>query len=321
MTQTIRFIAGDWGTSNLRLYLCEYNRHGRREHNSNAAARILDTRFGPGISKIDDDFEDIFFNLTQAWLDQWGLLPVLLSGMVGSTIGWKDTPYLRCPVDAAQIASGRVRFEARGISFSILCGLRTQNPLGAPDIMRGEELQMLGWLRQQNQANGKQLFALPGTHNKWVLVENGRIANFLTAFTGELFSLLKNNSILITDKDSPNVRKSAFLEGVQAIERLGDAHLLHALFATRSKQVLGETESADAPSFLSGLIIGADVIGAIKLFEDVDSVTIIGEPALTTNYQLALEYLKVTSQSCDPSEIAISGYHAIFEHLIEQGQI
>jgi len=318
MTQTTRFIAGDWGTSNLRLYLCEYE--------PTAAATILDTRFGPGISQIKEDFEGIFFELTQDWFEQWGKLPVLLSGMIGSTIGWKDAPYLTCPVDASQIATGRVKFSCRGISFSILAGLRTQNPLGTPDVMRGEELQMLGWLRLQSNdsADGttRRLFALPGTHNKWTLVENSSITNFLTAFTGELFSLLTNHSILLTNSSTGSsansFSQSAFIDGVAAIDSLGDAQLLHALFATRSKQVLGEMASADASSYLSGLIIGADVMGASKLFGKVDAVTIIGEPKLTQHYAHALDYFGVASERCDPSQIAISGFEAIFEHLHEK---
>jgi 2-dehydro-3-deoxygalactonokinase len=313
MTQTTRFIAGDWGTSNLRLYLCEYN--------STATSKILDTRFGPGISKIKSDFEDKFFALTQDWFEQWGELPVLLSGMVGSTIGWKDAPYLSCPVDAAQIAAGRLEFSCRGVSFSIFAGLRTQNPLGTPDVMRGEELQMLGWLRLQKNTKScksKRLFALPGTHNKWTLVENGSITNFLTSFTGELFSLLSNHSILITNASAYSFNQSAFIDGVTAIDSLGEAQLLHALFATRSKQVLGDMTSTDANSYLSGLIIGADVIGASKLFGKFDCVTIIGDPTLTQHYSLALDYLGIPSERCDPTEIAISGFEAIFDHLHEK---
>ncbi len=310
MTRATRFIAGDWGTSNLRLYLCEYKPNGH--------SQILDTRFGPGISQLSGDFESVFFSLAQDWLDTWGELPVLLSGMIGSTIGWKDAPYLSCPVDAAQVAAGRATFEARGILISILAGLRTENPLAAPDVMRGEELQMLGWLRMQNSSRGKKLFALPGTHNKWTLIENGSITNFLTAFTGELFSLLRNKSILVTDHNSINFNQNVFLDGVRAVEGLGNAHLLHALFSTRSKQVLGEMATTDAQSYLSGLIIGADVLGASAVFGDVESVTIIGEPTLNQHYKLCLDYLGIVSESCDPSEIAISGFEAIFEQLIEQ---
>lgn len=309
MTDNTKFIAGDWGTSNLRLYLCEYN---------SGSSTLLESRSGPGISQINGDFEDTFFNLTQDWLDAYGAIPVVLSGMIGSTIGWKDAPYLSCPVNAKQIAAGRLEFEARGLNFSILAGLKTANPLGQPDVMRGEELQLLGWLGLQQQSEGKHLFALPGTHNKWTLVDNGQISNFLTAFTGELYALLRNHSILITEQDTFSFNQTAFMDGLKAIDSLGEAQLVHALFSTRSKQVIGGMASGDALSYVSGLIIGADVMGAKSLFEDIDSVTIIGEQTLSEHYTLALEYFGIKSQSCDPSDIAISGYDAIFQYLISQ---
>jgi 2-dehydro-3-deoxygalactonokinase len=307
MTSKHLFIAGDWGTSNLRLYLCKYH--------ADKASTVIETRFGPGISQINGDFEEKFFNLSQDWLDHYGPIPVLLSGMVGSTIGWKDAPYLSCPVDVNQIASGRVSFQARGIDFSILAGLKTNNPLGSPDIMRGEELQLLGWLRLNQQDHGSRLFALPGTHNKWSLVEDGTISNFLTAYTGELFSLLRSSSILITDDSAINFNHDAFMQGVQAIESLGAAHLVHALFATRSKQVLGEMPASDGLSYLSGLLTAADVIGAMRLFDNTEAVTVIGEETLTNQYMLVFEHLNIAAQACDPAQIAIAGFEAIYQKL------
>lgn len=306
------FIAGDWGTSNLRLYLCEYAITG---------SRIIETRYGQGISEISDDFEDKFFSLTQEWFDLHGSMPVLLSGMVGSNIGWKEAPYLACPLSASDISNGRIAFTARNVEFSILAGLRTNNPLGSPDIMRGEELQLLGWLRanKQLEINNKRLFALPGTHNKWVLSSNGRIDNFLTAFTGELFALLRRDSILITDDSALGFNQDVFMQGVHAIENLNNAQLVHALFSTRSKQVLGEIANNDGIAYLSGLIIAADVKGAIDLFSSDNSsplaVTIIGEPALSEQYSLVLNHFGVQAQLCDPSDIAIAGFETIYQHL------
>lgn len=301
------FIAGDWGTSNLRLYLCQYH--------ADKPSTILDTRFGPGISEINGDFEDKFFNLSQEWLDQHSSIPVILSGMVGSTIGWKDAPYLTCPVSSEQIAEGRVSFSTRGVEFSILAGLKTLNPLGSPDVMRGEELQLLGWMKLNNLQDGRRLFALPGTHNKWTLTENGHISNFLTAFTGELFALLRRNSILITDDSAISFNQQIFMQGVSAIEKLGEAHLVHALFATRSKQVLGEMAASDGLSYLSGLIAAADIIGATKLFNNTDGVTVIGESTLTNQYMLIFDHLGISAQSCEPAQIAIAGFEAIYQNI------
>jgi len=307
MTSNHHFIAGDWGTSNLRLYLCAYG--------NDDSSTILDTRFGPGISEVQGDFEDKFFSLTHDWFNQHGAVPVLLSGMVGANIGWKEAPYLSCPVTVDQIAEGRISFTARGIEFSILAGLRTVNPLGAPDVMRGEELQMLGWMRAQKTEIKKQLFALPGTHNKWTLVENNSITNFLTAFTGEMFALLRNNSILVTSQNSLSFNQDVFNQGVAAVAELRDAHLVHALFATRSKQVLGEMASSDALSYLSGLITAADVVGATKLFEGTKHVIIIGEATLAEHYISALDYFGITGEACNPAQIAVAGFETIYQRL------
>ncbi|MEM7361252.1 MAG: 2-dehydro-3-deoxygalactonokinase [Pseudomonadota bacterium] len=306
------FIAGDWGTSNLRLYLCEASDSGTID--------LVETRFGPGISEINGDFEDRFFNLAQDWLDQHGRIPVILSGMIGSNIGWKEAPYLACPVSVQQIADGRISFTARGIDFSILAGLRTTNPLGTPDVMRGEELQMLGWmLSNRERGPHNRLFALPGTHNKWTRVRNDQIETFLTAYTGELFGLLRKNSILITDDSAISFNQDVFMDGVRAVEQQDGIQLIHALFSTRSKQVLGEMASTDGLSYLSGLIAAADIHGALKLFAEPGDegfkVTVIGESTLSQQYLLVLDHLGVHSSTCDPAEIAIAGFAAIYQNL------
>lgn len=302
------FIAGDWGTSNLRLYLCEYT--------SNAQVNLIETRNGPGVAAISGDFEDRFFNLTQDWLTQHGNVPVILSGMIGANIGWHETPYTPCPAGADEIARGRNSFIARGLEFSILSGLRTVNPLQQSDIMRGEELQMLGWLRTNSQpANERRLFALPGTHNKWTLVSGQKLQTFITAFTGELYALLRKESILITDDQAHALNQAEFLEGVRLIENLGPAHLVHALFTVRSRQVLGEMANADGLAYLSGLIIAADVMGAIALFDNIEAVTVIGESELSKQYTIVLDYLNIKSECCEPAKIAVAGYAAIYQAL------
>ena len=320
------FIAGDWGTSNLRLYLCQLQDSG--------PVLLIETRLGPGVSKMasgtskfdprnrqtSGDFEDCFFNLAQGWLDRLGAMPVILSGMVGSNIGWKQAPYLSCPVKAADIADGRICFSARGVEISILSGLRTTNPLQAPDIMRGEELQLLGWmLRNPDRSKDKRLFALPGTHNKWVWLEDAQIKTFLTAYTGELYGLLREHSILINDDGVANFNQNAFIAGVKAIESLGDGQLVHALFTTRSRQVLGEMPADDAPSYLSGLLIGADVQGAVKIFGKMTPealpVTVIAEPGLSAHYSIALKHFGITAESCDTAEIALAGYGSVHQNI------
>lgn len=310
MTIHSTFIAGDWGTSNLRLYLCDLKDDGQ--------PHILNTLSGPGVSQVNGDFEDTIFKLIEPWLAQHPAAPVLLSGMVGSTIGWRESPYLSCPVSVEQIAEGRVSFTARGTSFAILSGLRTRNPLGNPDVMRGEELQMLGWMKRQKDASSRQLFTLPGTHNKWALMQGDQVENFITGFTGELFALLRDNSILVAPNSSGEFNQAAFEHGVASAEKLNGASLLHSLFSTRAQQVLGEMSKLDAHSYLSGMIIAADVMGALAIWPELSSkVVIIAEPTLAQHYQWALTHFGSTAQCCDPSDIAISGYAAIYQQLFK----
>lgn len=309
------FIAGDWGTTNLRLYLCQQT--------ANQGLTIVATQMGPGVSQVSDNFEQIFFDLAGDWLNEHGPMPVILSGMVGSNIGWQAAPYTDCPASAEQIINGRTAFNARGIEFSIISGLRTINPLGTADLMRGEELQLLGWMGSdaaaKSESKAAQLVALPGTHNKWALVQGGKIETFVTALTGELYSLLQNHSLLIASAEPADFSADIFVQGVKVATTLESGQLLQALFATRSRQVLGELSELHASSYLSGLLIGSDVVGSLALMEKqmgaISSVDLIGDSALSFCYQLALESVGIKAEISDATEIAMNGYEAIYRAL------
>ena len=333
MTSSV-FIAADWGSTNLRVYLCQYHlvqhqlveQHLVEDHlvehkpsNATEPLRVLATKSGPGVLHIDGGFEETFFDLVADWLEAHGPLRVLLSGAVGSTVGWRDTPYLDCPVGPEQIIAGRTVFQARGLEFLIVSGLKTQGALGAPDLMRGEELQLLGWMRLQNKPVTEQVIILPGTHNKWVLVKNDQVETFATALTGELFSLLENHSILITEPQEEAFSADWFMQGVQLAKRLQSGQLLQALFTTRSRQVAGDLSTQQARSYLSGLLVGSDIVGSIGLFNDqvaqLNKVVLIGDSTLSNAYQLALKAFAIEAQICDSTQIAIAGYQAIYESL------
>ena len=337
MTESL-FIAGDWGTTHLRLYLFQ--------HHHRQPLTILASQMGPGVaqlksqvdSQVESNFEQVFFDLAGHWLDKHGPMPVILSGMVGSNIGWHAAPYIDCPASGKQIVAGRTAFNARGIEFSIISGLRTTNPLGTPDLMRGEELQLLGWMGAvdgpENTLKSAQLVVLPGTHNKWALVRGGKIETFVTALTGELYSLLQNHSVLITNAESADFSDDIFMQGVKLATTLESGQLLQALFATRSRQVLGELSELHASSYLSGLLIGSDVVGSLALMEKeivgkqivgkqivgkqiaaISSIVLIGDSALSRCYQLALESVGIKAELRDATEIAVSGYEAIYQAL------
>ncbi len=266
------FIAGDWGTSRLRLFLCSGD------------GTSPERRDGPGIAEAGARAGEVFTTLTAGWKEG---LPAVLSGMVGSTIGWREAPYRACPAAPSAIAQAALTFTHHGRRIAIVPGLSCTNASGLFDVMRGEETQLLGALTLQPAlARGRHLFCLPGTHAKWALVEDGTVVRFQTALSGELFALLSQHSVLARGAGAASPAHPAFASGVAAAK--DEAGLLHLLFSTRSRQLNGEIPREQAASYLSGLIVGAEVEAATRLFAPQGQVVLICTPALAMAYEAVL---------------------------------
>ena len=286
---TARFIAGDWGTTRLRLHLCDGN------------GALLERAEGPGAATVGADFARVFDTLTGDWMRADSGLQALLCGMVGSTIGWVQAPYVECPARAHQIAAGCVTL--RGGRVRIVPGLSCRNSLGAPDVLRGEETQILGLLERQPALRaGRHVLWMPGTHVKWVVIDDGAVTGFHTAPTGELYALIAEHSVLAAGAvRSPTIAVGEpFRRGLRASSGpRGD--LLSRLFQVRSRQLSGEIPAGDAAAFLSGLLIGHDVSGAAALLDASATTTLqlVGTPELTTLYRVALESNGIASVATD----------------------
>jgi len=286
------FIAGDWGTSRLRLYLCD------------PAGNVLARGEGEGASV--PDCAGRFAAAAAAWDKAHGLLPAVLSGMVGSSIGWQEVPYLKCPAKPSTIAASAYRFDAGGRAVAILPGLSCRGKSGAPDVMRGEETQILGALHLHPQlTKGRHLLCLPGTHTKWVAVTDGAVTQFQTALTGELFELLRRHSVLARDSQDVDGRSAAFALGLDFARQKAD--LLHLLFSARSRVVTSEMSKEDAASYLSGMVLGKDVETALALFEPDVTVQLICTPLLAALYAKALAAYDVRSDTIDGDRAALAG--------------
>ena len=287
------FIAGDWGTSRLRLYLCDEDGH------------VLARAEGEGASV--PDCAGRFATAVEPWDKAHGQLPALLSGMVGSTIGWREVPYLKCPAKPAAIAAAALRFEVAGRAVAILPGLSCTGKTGAPDVMRGEETQILGALRLHPElGRGRHVICLPGTHAKWVALQDGAVVAFQTALSGELFELLRRHSVLARDGGEVAVN-DAFLRGLEFAKANEKADLLYLVFSTRSRVVTGEMAKSDAAAYLSGLIVGKDVATAAALFDLGARVPLVCAPSLTALYARALAAYDVKSVAIDGDQASLSG--------------
>jgi 2-dehydro-3-deoxygalactonokinase len=198
-------ITVDWGTSSLRSALL-----------SNAGDLLDERGGGPGILAVPaNGFATALLEHIRPWRDQHGPLPIILSGMIGSRQGWAEAPYLACPAGKTELARHLYRHETDQLGpIHIVPGLCIDPPGLAPDVMRGEETQIVGALDWSPEERG--LYVLPGTHSKWVTVENGRITHFATYMTGEIFAALRRHTILgrlmSTDGDAHNA--DAFAQGV-----------------------------------------------------------------------------------------------------------
>jgi 2-dehydro-3-deoxygalactonokinase len=305
------FVAGDWGTSHLRLSLCDER------------GNVLQAKSGPGAAT--GDAADNFFSLVRDWDALHGPLPVVLCGMAGSTIGWHNVPYLACPIRPDGVASGAFRFEAGGRPIAIAPGLSCRNRLDAPDVMRGEETQILGALRREpSLAEGTHHICLPGTHTKWVVLHEGVIEHFLTGVTGELFDTLYRHSILVRATEIGEVTGGpAFVDALEQTKLHPDAELIHLLFGTRSRQLMGELKNKDAGAYLSGLVIGQDVAGAVRLLRPEitasGNVVVIGTPRLSELYAAALKMRDIGVTKVHGADASLAGLTALHDALFGKG--
>jgi len=238
--------------------------------------------------------------------------------MAGSTLGWVEVPYSDCPADAASLAAGLHWIEGQDPPVAIVPGLRGPGVDGGPDVMRGEETQVIGWLDQDpERRRGRRLLCHPGTHAKWVLVEDGRVVRFVTAMTGELFSILTRHSVLRSEEgpDDP----LAFAQGLHVA---GDGSALAArLFTARARVVGGgDLKPEGVRSFLSGLLIGSEVASTPALLDAAElssPVALIGDPKLCAAYAAAMAHFGLQSEVFDGEAAVLAGLKAI----IWKGQI
>jgi len=305
-----QYIAGDWGTSRLRLSLC---RDGK----------VIETRHGPGIGALRGPAAEALRPLIAGWREDLGPLPLLLCGMAGSRNGWRETPYLPCPADLRALGEAALRFEADGAPVAIAPGFSCRSRLGSPEAMRGEETQIAGALAlHPGLRTGNHLICLPGTHTKWSWLQDGHVQDFVTALTGELFALLRDGSTLMratrADDESQSPASTSgdardgFERGLDAAATLGTASLLHALFPVRSRQLLDRSSRVWALSYLSGLMIGSDVRGALPLFGARAQVVVIGDVTLNELYTQALGREGSAACCLDGEQCALAGLRTLW---------
>ncbi|VXC73250.1 2-dehydro-3-deoxygalactonokinase [Sphingomonas sp. AX6] len=281
------FIAVDWGTTNRRAYRIEQGAVAATFRDDRGVKAMAGLGYGAEVAAIRGRLGD---------------LPMLMAGMVGSTIGWREAPYARLPAGLPALASSLLAIDDR---TAIVPGM-SLNDGTRSDVMRGEEVQLLGAVAA-GLAPADALLCQPGTHCKWVRMTGGEVTHFATAMTGEIFALLKDHSILAAQLTGDVLPCPAFVEGVR---RGAQSDLATALFGIRAASVLGTLKPDDAPSRASGILIGADVAAQV---EAGDAVHILADPTLGALYASAIETLGGTATLVDSHAAFVAGIVAIQE--------
>lgn len=288
------FIAVDWGTTNRRAYLIDAA--GMQVDEMEDEQGILSVASG----QFHEEVQEIRARL--------GDRPLLMGGMIGSNRGWVEAQYVACPAGLGDLAENLRWIEGGraaivpGVSF--IGGARA-------DVMRGEEVQVLGAVAVGMIAPQATVYH-PGTHNKWIVVEDGRIVSFRTIMTGELFSLLRAHSLLADLLGGEVAPDDAFVAGAR--HGLAEDDLVAELFSIRARVLLKQAERADAASYASGLLIGSDVRVGLRSARKGE-IVVMGRPELTGLYAHVVSLAGRATCEVDGERAFIAGTQAIAEML------
>lgn len=291
-------IVVDWGTTSLRAFLISQD--------GTIGDRLETER---GIQFIADGAYDAELTSTVSkWIAAHGILPVLALGMVTSRNGWVEVPYVSCPATAADLAGGIIaRQLANGCPVFLLPGItdRTRTPF--PDVMRGEETQIVGFGLDKDIC-----VILPGTHSKWARIGEGRIQGFQTFVTGEIFALLSQHSFIAKAAGTAagEVDWRAFERGAAEAGRAlpeTDA-MLSLLFSARTGILADKMIGTETRDYMSGLLIGHEFRQAelCGWFDREAEIGIVGNDGLNDRYERVARSLNLRVRK-GKEEAAIDG--------------
>lgn len=272
MSTTPAVAVVDWGTTRFRLWLLARD-----------GTVIGEQRADDGLARAQDTGFEAVLEHHLAAVGAPAHLPAIICGMAGSRQGWVEAGYIGTPADLSQLANKAITVPSTRRHVMILPGIAQHGPT-EPDVMRGEETQLLGAMLGRP---GHDCFCMPGTHSKWVRLDGSRVTRFQTFMTGELFAALGTHTILAhsTDQSPVDASDPAFLTGVRDGWTRA-ASLTHQIFTIRAAQLLNGATRDDGTARLSGLLIGAEIAGAG--IGGGEAVSLVASGAMQRLYRAAI---------------------------------
>jgi len=298
----IVWIAVDWGTANLRAWGI-----------GSDGTVVAEVSSGKGMAKLDrTGFEPALLELVGDWLSGDRQIPIIACGMVGARQGWIEVPYQQTPCEPVLSESVCCpdTIDPR-LKVMVLAGIKTA-PM--PDVMRGEETQIAGILSENPSFEG--VLCLPGTHTKWVWISAGEIVHFRTFMTGELFGLLSVHSVLRHSLSDTGWNAIEFADSVRSAAA-EPASLAGRLFSIRAETLVSSLDAATANARLSGLLIGAELVGA-KAYWLNQNLTIVGNGPQSELYAAGLRTLGQSPDVIDASKVTLAGLKSAYRQIAEE---
>jgi len=295
-------ILGDWGSTRLRLWL---------RQSGTTVANIV----APGLLVVQESPAETL----RAALDRLGVTgqpcPIVLCGMAGARDGLAETGYVACPADVGDWIGASLETVLDDFSITVLPGLSMRDRAGRPDVMRGEETQVFGALAQrQAETDRPAEIVLPGTHSKWVHVEDGRIAHFATFPTGELHAHLLGSSMAPKEARGDD---RGHLDGFSAgLDRAHEGHpMMGSLFEARAGQLLDQRSGDWSRGFLSGLLIGSEVAAMAGSVERDCAPLLVGSADLVQLYRAAFAKFGLDCRTADGESSVLAGLEIAHDQL------
>ncbi|SEH47449.1 2-dehydro-3-deoxygalactonokinase [Rhizobium tibeticum] len=288
------YVAVDWGTSSFRLWLMGKDDSILGESRSNEG---MTTAAKTGFAEV------LASHLAKVNAPE--NLPVIICGMAGAKQGWVEAGYIDVPASLSSILTGAVSVPGQSGEVRILPGL-AQRDQERPDVMRGEETQLLGALGPAS--TGSHAVCMPGTHSKWVHVKDGRVAGFSSFMTGELFDAISKYTILshaVAGADQTPADEAAFETAIRvAYEH--PAMATNLFFTARSGQLLHGLTAAAAQAKISGTLIGLEIAGAMSNTGAGVNITLVAAGQLKGLYEAAFKALSLSFNTID-ADTAVRG--------------
>jgi len=292
----IDWIAIDWGTTNFRAWFIK-------------GKKIIKEINEPyGIKNISDkNYENILIKILKIPKKTNNKINIISCGMIGSKQGWFNTGYEK-NLNLIKNNLVKVKTKNKFLDFYIVKGLAQNSPY---DVMRGEETQALGYLQINKKFTG--FLCLPGTHSKWIKINQGKLIKFKTYMTGELHEIISRHTILKHSLIEKKISKSIFKQSVLLSQKKNFNFFDH-LFEFRSRNLLSNKKYFPK-SELIGYLIGSEIKSNINNIKN-NKVIIIGSNYNSKLYSQAMQVLKIKNSIVDSTNVTIIGLKTLFNKFV-----